>query len=101
MTDWEQLSEQIHRAMEQVDSAQQASEALKSEVTAENLDAFALELNRLLERLTSMQYALEHSDQYSMDEVIGTLSELLSGKPVQYRRSQEISLSNRKTKPRG
>lgn len=98
MTDWELISEQIHRAMEQVDSAQQASEALKSDVNAENLDAFTLELNKLLERLTSMQFALEHSGQYSMDEVIGTLSELLSGKPVKYRRSQEITLSKDRTK---
>ncbi len=93
MTDWELLSEQIHRAMEQVDSAQRASVALKTEVNAQNLDAFTLELQRLLERLTSMQYALEHSGQYSMDEVINTLSELVSGKPVKYRRSKEITVS--------
>lgn len=99
MTDWEWLSEQIHRAMEQVDSAQRASVALKTEVNAQNLDAFTLELQKLLERLTSMQYALEHSGQYSMDEVINTLSELVSGKPVKYRRSKEISVSKQTPLP--
>lgn len=88
MTDWELITEQIHRAMKSVKTAQEASENLQSEVNAKNLDAFALELSRLNKQLSRMKWALE-DPEYSMDEVINYLSMLLSGK-TSYRKSGEV-----------
>lgn len=88
MTDWELITEQIHRAMKSVKTAHEASENLQSEVNAKNLDAFALELSRLNKQLSRMKWALE-DPEYSMDEVINYLSMLLSGK-TSYRKSGEV-----------
>lgn len=90
MTDWELITEQIHRAMKSVKTAQEASENLQTEINAKNLDAFALELSRLNKQLSKMKWALE-DPEYSMDEVINYLSLLLSGKSA-YRRSGEIEV---------
>jgi hypothetical protein len=76
--------------MKSVESAQQASEELQNEVNKENLDAFAIELARLEKHLRAMKWALDNPGQYSMDEVISYLSEMVSGKPAAYRTSKEI-----------
>ncbi|MFN2196872.1 MAG: hypothetical protein ACK2UW_12190 [Anaerolineales bacterium] len=90
MTDWELISEQIHQAMLSVEAAQQASEALQAEVNAKNLDNFTSELSMLEKNLTALNWVLEHTGQYSMDEVIEYLHELMSGKPAKYRTSIPI-----------
>lgn len=90
MTDWEKISEQIHQAMLSVEAAQQASEALQAEVNAKNLDNFTSELSMLEKNLTALNWVLEHTGQYSMDEVIEYLHELMSGKPAKYRTSIPI-----------
>lgn len=94
MTDWDFMVEQIHRAMQFVDQAAQASQALKRQTTAENLNAFQNEVRILQEELVDMQWAMEHPGQYSMDEVISALNEMFSGKPTSYRTSTKIELHN-------
>ena len=90
MTDWDLMAEQIHRAMQMVNQAQQASEKLANQPTEENLSVFQENMQRLQSELCSMQWALEHPGQYSMDEVIAELNRLLSGKTAAYRLSKPI-----------
>lgn len=90
MTDWEAITEQIHRAMISVGAAQQASENLQAEVNAKNLDHFTEELARLEKNLAALSWALEHAGQYSMDETIAYLAELIGGEPARYRTSTPI-----------
>jgi hypothetical protein len=90
MTDWELVSEQIHRAMRSVEDAHKASETLQNELNEQNLDTFRLELKKLYAELSEVQWALEHSGLYSMDEINNFLSKLLSGKKADYRTSTEV-----------
>lgn len=91
MTDWDLMAEQIHRAMQIVNKAQEAGEKLADHANAENLTAFQEKMHRLQSELCSMQWALDHPGQYSMDEVISELNRLLSGKPAAYRSSKPVS----------
>jgi hypothetical protein len=98
MTDWDLMAEQIHRAMQMVNKAQQASEKLATKPNEENLSVFQDNMRRLQNELCSMQWALEHPGQYSMDEVIAELNRLLSGKTAAYRSSKPISTEDKAEK---
>jgi hypothetical protein len=94
MTDWDTIIEQIRRAMEMVDEAHQASENLQNNVTATNVDAFTRQVNRLRSELGSIQWALDHPGQVSMDEVVDALNRLFSGKSVGYRTSPPVDFEH-------
>lgn len=98
MTDWDLMAEQIHRAMQMVNQAQEAGEKLANHADAESLTAFQENMQRLQSELCSMQWALEHPGQYSMDEVIAELNRLLSGKKAAYRLSKPINPEDKAAK---
>jgi hypothetical protein len=93
MTDWDLMAEQIHAAMQAVDQAYQAKEALEAERNSETLDAFALELEHLCTKLARVKWALEHPGQFSMDEVNDALSRLMDGEPVRYRTTKPLNIT--------
>lgn len=97
MTDWEDITNNIKRAMQAVNDAQEASETLMNETNMENLKTFQEQMAKLQEELCSTQWALDHAGQYSMDEVIDALNKMFSGRPAPYRSSQPVDIS---TKPK-
>ncbi len=90
MTDWERMTEEIHRAMEAVDAAQKASKALQSNVNGETLDAFQQEVRRLQEELKSLDWLMKHPGSIQMDELALQVREWLEGKREGYRRSPKV-----------
>lgn len=90
MTDWDLIAEQIRTAMQAVDQVYQAKEALEAEQNSVTLDAFAIELKSLYEKLARMKWALEHPGQFSMDEVNDALSRVMDGEPVRYRTTKPL-----------
>lgn len=96
MTDWERMTEEIRRAMEAVDSAQKASEALQSNANGETLDAFHREVRRLQEELKSLDWVLKHPGSIQMDELALQVREWLEGKHEGYRRAPKVEAEKKR-----
>jgi uncharacterized protein YukE len=90
MTDWDLMMETIHNAMQAVDQAHEAGEKLRNHTTPEHFDAFKAHMEELCSHLRNLKQALEHESTYSMDELVDALSEMFSGHPAAYRRTQHI-----------
>ena len=90
MTDWDLIVEQIQNAMQAVDQAHEASENLRNQATPETIDEFTTQMQELCEHLSLMKKVLEHTSTYAMDELVDALSQMQSGKPAAYRRTQHI-----------
>jgi hypothetical protein len=90
MTDWDLIVEYIQNAMQAVDQAHEASENLRNHVSADTFDEFQAHMQVLCEHLSALKSALEHSSAYTMDELVDELSQMYSGKPAAYRRTQHI-----------
>jgi hypothetical protein len=90
MTDWDLIVEQIQNPMQAVDQAHNASENLRNHTTPEALDEFKTQMEELCEHLSALKTVMEHSTAYSMDELVDVLSQMYSGKPAAYRRTQHL-----------
>ena len=90
MTDWDQIAEYIHNAMQAVDQAQAAGENLRNDTSQETLDAFKLQMEALGEHLIALKNVIEHTSTFSMDELVDVLSKMYNCKPAAYRRTQHI-----------
>ena len=90
MTDWDLIVERIQNAMQAVDQAHEASENLRNHTTTETLDEFKAQMEELCEHLGALKNVMEHTTAYTMDELVDTLSQMYSGKPAAYRRTQHI-----------
>lgn len=91
MTDWDLIVENIQKAMQAVDQAHEASQNLRNEVTPETFDEFKAHMQELCDHLSALKNAMEHSSTYTMDELVDVLSQMYSGKPAAYRRTQRIN----------
>jgi hypothetical protein len=76
--------------MQAVDKAQEASQKLRAEVTVDTFDEFKTHMQALCEHLSALKNVLEHSSTYTMDELVDLLSQMYSGKPAAYRRTQHL-----------
>ena len=77
--------------MQAVDQAHEASENLRNEATPETFDEFQAHAQELCEHLSALKRVMEHSSTYTMDELIDAVSQMSSGKPAAYRRTQQLS----------
>ena len=90
MTDWNQMVENIHRAMQAVEDAHESTEELRANPNGESLAAFQAQMKQLTERLRKLQSALEHESEYEMDELADQLATWLDGKPIASRKTQKV-----------
>lgn len=90
MTDWDQIVENIEKAMQAVDETQTASENLRNHTTAENFDEFRSQMEELCSHLSALKNTLEHESAFTLEELVDALSEVFSGKPAAYRKTPRI-----------
>jgi hypothetical protein len=90
MTDWDLIIENMQNAMQAVDHAHEAGENLRNHTTAETFDEFRDHMEELCSHLSALKSVLEHSSTYTMDELVDALSEMFSGRPAAYRKTQHI-----------
>ncbi len=95
MTDWDLMIERIQNAMQALEKAHQAKQALASQANGETLTKFQAEMKELEEHLRLMKQILEHEDTYSMDEIAAALGHTLSKKQPSYRRIPEFDTKRR------
>ena len=90
MTDWDEIVQNIARAMEAVDEAHAASETLKQ---AANHDTFAVFRDRmrvLEEHLQRLKTVLDNEEAFAMDELMDALSRVYSGHAADYRKTPRM-----------
>lgn len=85
MTDWDQIMEYIHDAMQAVDGAHEATNSLREKATPEVIDQFIVQMSELTEHLTKLQKVLEHQETFALEELADRLSIMLGGRRAEYR----------------
>ena len=91
MTDWDEIVEYIHLAMQDVDEAHAAAERLKRDTTHDNLDAFVEKMRQLQERQAKILMVLENEEAYAVDELVDALSMAFTGHRADYRRTPRMT----------
>lgn len=94
MTDWDEMVESIHAAMQAVDKAHVASESLREKTDSEGIKKFQAEMAKLYRHLEQMQRILAHEDTYALDEIANSLSEML-GEGRTYERIEHYDLKQK------
>ena len=87
MTDWEQITVDIQRAMQAVDDLHLASKALREQPTPDRVDVFQRRMRELSGELQRMQYIMSHEEDVFADEVADALSEIFYGRPAPWRKT--------------
>ncbi len=90
MTDWNLMVERIQNAMQALEKAHQAKQALEGQANGETLTQFQVEMKQLEEELRLMKQILENEDTYSMDEIAAALGHTLNKERSSYRRIPEF-----------
>jgi hypothetical protein len=90
MTDWDEIVEYIHNAMQAVDEAHSAAEQLKQDTNHANFDAFCEKMARLQERQIKLQIVLGNEEAYAVDELVDALSMAFTGHRAEYRRTPRM-----------
>ncbi len=91
MTDWDEIVEYIHHAIQAVDEAKDAAQRLKEETTHENFDAFVEKMRQLRERQAKILMVLDNEEAYVVDELVDALSRTFTGHNADYRRTPRLS----------
>ncbi len=87
MTDWDEMVEYIHHAMQAVDEANDAAQRLKEDTTHVNFDAFVEKMRQLRERQAKILLFLDDEEAYAVDDLVDALSLAFTGHRAEYRRT--------------
>jgi hypothetical protein len=90
MTDWDEIVEYIHNAMEAMDEAHAASQKLRQDANHATFDAFRQKVDELQGRLSKLKTVLDNEEAFAMDELIDALSQVYSGHGTTYRRTPRM-----------
>lgn len=89
MTDWDRIVEEIQRAMGSLDKVNEAREALRKEVTPENVDAFKEQMRELRKNLCEADYIFKHEFDFSVGEIIDMYTRI-RGENIPHRESHHF-----------
>ena len=92
MTDWDQMIEYIHNAMQAVDEAHEASHGLREKPTPDAFEEFRMKMAELTDHLTKLQTVLDNEEAFAMDELVDWISKAYTGKPSEYRRTPRMQI---------
>jgi len=90
MTDWDQITEYIHNAMQAVDNAHEVSKELREHGTPEVFNVFRTQMQELTEHLTKLQTVLDNQEAFALDEAADWLSKVFGGEESSYRRTPRM-----------
>ncbi len=89
MTDWNEISENIERAMKASQQFHEAGKALVHETHEDNLEAFIQQMDALQLELTNIYKIIGPASPVALDEVADAVYHFVSGKHVSYRLTPE------------
>ncbi len=87
MTDWDEIVEYIHTAMQAVDEAHSAAKQLEQDTNHANFQAFCKKMAELQERQKKIKMVLDNEEAFAVDELMDALSMALTGHGADYRRT--------------
>jgi hypothetical protein len=90
MTDWDEVVEYIHHAMQAVDEAHSAAEQLRQNTNHANFQAFLEKMAQLQERQRKIQMVLDNEEAFAVDELVDALSLMFTGHRAEYRRTPRM-----------
>ncbi len=89
MTDWNEVVENIERAMKASKQFHEAGEALVNEVHEDNLESFVQQMDALQLELANIYKIIGPASPVALDEVADAVYHFVSGKHVSYRLTPE------------
>lgn len=90
MTDWDEIVENIGRAMDAVSEAHAASKTLQQLANHAAFEAFRRRMNELEEHLRQLKTVLDNEEAFAMDELMDALSKVYSGHAADHRRTPRM-----------
>ena len=90
MTDWDMMTENIRLAMQAMDEAQRARDALQAQPTPDKFDAFRAQMQELIEHLSNLQTVLDDEEKFAVDELADWLSSVFTGHRADYRHTPRM-----------
>jgi mevalonate kinase len=90
MTDWNEIVEFIHNAMQALDEAHGASEELKQNTNHDTFNAFQVKMQELHEHLSKLKAVLDNEEAFAVDELLDALSRVYSGHEAEYRKTPRM-----------
>lgn len=85
MTDWDEMVENITRAMEAVGEAHASAETLQRQANANTFELFRQRMKALEEHLRRLQTVLDNEEAYAIDELMDALSRVYTDHAADYR----------------
>jgi hypothetical protein len=92
MTDWDEITEYIQKAMQAVDKAHEVTKDLREKPTPELFDQFRAEMGELTEHLTKLQSVLDNQEAFALDEIADWLNTSFGGKEPNYRHTPRMKV---------
>jgi len=89
MTDWNEIVDNIERAMHASTAFQEAGKALVDEAEAARIQAFALRMEELQFELARIYKLIGPASPVALDEIIDAFSQAARGKHAAYRLTPE------------
>ncbi|GAB4580576.1 MAG: hypothetical protein Fur0022_33180 [Anaerolineales bacterium] len=90
MTDWNELVENIERAMRASQQFHEAGEALIHHAHEEKVEAFAKRMEELQLELSNIYKILGPGSPVALDEIADVFSQAMRGEHVSYRMTPEL-----------
>ncbi len=90
MTDWDEILEYIHNAMQAVDEAHKATQDLREDANHASFQAFRQKMKELQERQARLMMVLDNEEAYAIDELVDAISMSFTGHPAEYRRTPRM-----------
>ena len=96
MTDWDELLECLHRAMQAITEAHASTPDSQPGTHNETIDAFKAQMETLHRDLQGLKNILDHADAYAEEQLAGALSRMRSGRESDYHRVPRFTEKHRK-----
>lgn len=90
MTAWDEMVENIARAMEAVGEAHASVETLQREANANTFELFRQRMKALEEHLRRLQKVLDNEEAYAIDELMDALSRVYTDHAADYRSTPRL-----------
>ena len=88
MSDLTTIAENIRAAMDAMERAQQAEEALRTKPNQTNYKTLLANMETVIERLTRLNAMLTHEHEVALDELSDALSRAFALSPTAYRHAE-------------
>jgi len=92
MTDWDEMVENISRAMEAVSEAHASVQSLQRDANVQAFELFRDRMKTLEQHLQRLKTVLDNEEAYAVDELMDALSRVYSDHAADYRHMPRMGI---------